>query len=180
MMSELPGFINLLEQQAQRIDKKVTVLFRETTASHWNSTNGYWVDSERKNVESNIKNNGGSCFCLRNISLASEGDYRNRFALETLHASNKKMAANTMKKIPQISVIPMFEYSANLCHFHRPFVSDCVHYTYTPFIFWPMFKAIGEAILPESTTTKAILPLSERPLKTLQTVQMALKRFSSS
>ena len=126
-------FVSSLLNFAKANRKKAFVLFRETSAQHFNARIGGCYDGP---VSPTYVPGSYCCDKSKDSSAPYAGDWRNRKFLEQLNKEDPNWES-------YIGWIPFFNITLALYDLHvesnHVFKADCTHYIYLPYIFYPLW-----------------------------------------
>eukprot|EP01034_Spumella_vulgaris_P021447 gene21447-27480_t len=141
MQREVDTFLPYLHNVAVMSGKNNLVMFRESSAQHYSSPNGYYNSTAPPR----------QCVPLTHLTPGQDydsSDYRNNMVRERIASSGYN-----------ISIIPFWRYTVSPFNFHKlvdvRFVKlenvDCTHFGYTQLFMQPILRGIADRILNGSS-----------------------------
>ena len=137
---DIESFANFMLQTAKMNKDRMVILYRETSAQHFNRKKGGDYDYPTGSFEPN-----DFCCDMTTTSLTSSSEdynWRNNY----LKYSLSKLDSNWGK---YIGWIPFFNITSALydLHLERHYgYVDCTHFIYVPFMFLPLWRSIYEVL----------------------------------
>lgn len=140
---DIPKYFHWLENLTTVPDRKVDVVWRETTASHWSySDNGYYNHEKRANSSKE------QLFCAPHKN--GTDDPRNGIVRKVLSVTMKDLFKN-------IHYVPFYFVTQDIWTMHTDFPpypgghADCVHYCYHPVFWQPVWQSLVNIVVMNMT-----------------------------
>jgi hypothetical protein len=140
---DIPKYFQWLENLLLVPGRKIDVVWRETTASHWSySTNGYYSGEKRANSSKE------ELFCAPHKEGAD--DPRNEIVRRVLGVTKK----DVFKKL---HYIPFYFVTQDIWNLHTDFPpypgghADCVHYCFHPAFWQPIWKSLVDIVVKNAS-----------------------------
>lgn len=110
-------------------DKKIRIIWRETSAQHFPTSNGYWPGVK---YASSMK-----LQCVPINDTSPEADWRNNYVHEIIETN----------KFKRVRIIPFYDITVPLWSLHvNGNMRDCTHFCYTPMLYQYLFHALLQEV----------------------------------
>lgn len=120
-------YLNTVAEDGLKANKKIRVLWRETSAQHFPTSNGYWPGAKYASTMQ-LK-------CEPISDTSSSGDWRNS-DVKTIIADNK---------LSHVGTVPFYNISLPLWSMHvNGHLRDCTHFCWSPMMYQSIFHYLAK------------------------------------
>ena len=148
----IPAAAKALLDVAKQNHKKNFILFRETSSQHFNGHSGGYYDGNITSSSTSTSTSHRSSIrlcCDRSIETKAieEGNWRNTYFRSSLDLLDKEWY-RYIGWLPFFSVtLPLHDLHDELNPYNSRGQVDCSHFIYKPFLFYPLWESISDAII---------------------------------
>jgi len=146
LQQSLEAFLEKLVVNATRTSGGTAtahVLYRETSAQHFDNDGGEYQKRKRKRAKSKLCRPLSKTDMLARWRQGVFLEAANRTGVFVVKALHRKLDKHHAPK-PEVAFLPFWDFTSNLYDLHNG--EDCTHYCYTPHTFYPLWRHIRIAL----------------------------------